>query len=495
MSVPGAPELRDYQRDLLRRIRETGARRTVAVMPTGAGKSHTASSWAAEQLRGGRRRGLVLSNRVILLGQFARTLRQWGLSAEVLAGAHEPEGTPDVICASFQTLHSRGRYPEADYIIVDECHGSAADTYGAVLSAYDRAQILGLTATPARSDGQGLDGLYDAIVAGPSIRDLLKFGALVPVRLLRPETRLKRGLAQEPLDAWNEHCQGRPGFIFASSVKMARQLAEEIPRSGCIIGTTPDDERDRLLEQFQAGELDCLTNYGCLVEGVDATRCSSVVIARGMSHVGAYLQAIGRGMRPHEGKSELLVVDLSGCSWTHGHPAADRAYSLDGKPIVERGVSVSSCERCGFTLLMRETHCPECEHPRPVMQRKGPAIQCVTLVEYVNASRDVDLAKVPPAMRRAVWSYHLEQARAEHRSVAWLVERYRQDVSREPDREFFTPEMRAHECRRLARVMRDRGLDPGWVSHKYKETFGAFPSRPEREAAGVPLKPLDSWRR
>lgn len=112
--------------------------------------------------------------------------------------------------ASIQTLHARGlrgsriTLPPAHIVIIDEAHHCRAGMWGTLLAAYPDAVILGMTATPCRRDGRGLGNVFDVLVDGPQVPDLIAAGYLVPTRVYAPTrpdvagVRLERGGYNEP---------------------------------------------------------------------------------------------------------------------------------------------------------------------------------------------------------------------------------------------------------------------------------------------------------
>src|SRR3990172_812358 len=178
--------LRPYQseaiaalRDMLRR----GLRRVILVSPTGSGKTVMACALMQSAVARGNR-VLVLAHRKELIDQCSEKLDRFGVPHGVQMAEH-PRWRPQdpVQVASVATLIRRltgPRRPEAELIVVDECHHARAETYQKILDSYPGAPVIGLTATPWRSDGKGLGELFQDRVVAATVAQLTASGDLVP---------------------------------------------------------------------------------------------------------------------------------------------------------------------------------------------------------------------------------------------------------------------------------------------------------------------------
>lgn len=346
--------LRAYQLDAIEGVRQRmwgGARRVLLVAPTGSGKT-TMGAELARQVVSAARRVLWLAPRVELVDQAADTLTAIGLTvgAACATAATPPNPFAPVQVASVQTLLARKLRPPADLVLVDEAHHAPADEQGALLASYGDALVVGLTATPERGDGRPLD-LFDGLVVGATVRELIEGGHLVPCEILRPDHVLGPGeLAQSPVDAYLEHAAGRRTVVFARSIELSEQYAAEFLargiRAASVSIRTPWSERRMIVDALRRGGIDVVCNVAVLTEGFDAPEVSCIMIGRGCGSASLYLQMIGRGLRPAAGKRDCLLLDLRGVSHEHGRPDDDRVYSLSGRGISLRDPN-SYCSRCG----------------------------------------------------------------------------------------------------------------------------------------------------
>jgi DNA repair protein RadD len=180
-SEPGVV-LRDYQERDLGAVRAAFRqhRSVLLVEPTGAGKG-TSASYIVQSATAKGRRTLFTVNRRALVHDMAGRLERLGIRFGVVMG-NDARRAPEcpVQVASIDTLRRRENLPPADLIVVDEAHGAVSPGYRAVLDRYPQARILGLTATPVRLDGRGLGEMFEAMVVGPSVAELISQGWLVP---------------------------------------------------------------------------------------------------------------------------------------------------------------------------------------------------------------------------------------------------------------------------------------------------------------------------
>lgn len=434
--------LRPDQEDLIARTRaafDAGARSVLMQGPTGFGKTHTAAALIASAVgRGGR--VLFLAHLSDLIEDTHARLVAAGVHAGfVQAGrAEDPEARVQV--GSMQTLHMRGTRPPAGLVIIDECHRVMGPSVRGVLEAYPDAHLLGLSATPQRGDGQALGDVFEAMVLGPSVRWLTERGHLVPCDVLTVGGGgvLDSGvLAVPPSAAWQEYGGGERAIVFAASVAHAEAVVAEFIALGVaaaiLTGETPRDERARLRAGLRDGTLRVLVGVGVFLEGWDCPPVSCVVLARGFSVTGAYLQAVGRGLRPSvgTGKTRCTVIDLVGAANLHGLPDEDRVWSLDGA-AVRRAEKLPAIMRCGACLALYRPAavCPRCGESRANAVRL-PRVR--TRAEKLEA-----LSHLPQETRDARYLRTLEHvARTrirlpEDRVRGWAEQSFRKRFGREP---------------------------------------------------------------
>ena len=443
--APARTELRGYQRRAIEAARKAyreGARALLLVSPTGSGKTTIAAEIMRKPaLAGG---GLFLAHRDELITQArARMLAEGFDRVGIVAAGYEPDPGAAVQVAMTPTLLARdpATWPRARVVVLDEAHHAAAEGASAILRHYREtsgpdAVLVGLTATPERTDGRalGIDdgGVFDSLIQVAQVRELQALGHLVPVVTLRPPSP-QGELAARPVDAYLEHCPGERAFVFCSHGAHARRTAAEFLEQGVpaavIDERTKPDARRAILEAFRAGEILALCNVYTMTEGVDVPAASVVILARGCGSAAMFMQMGGRAMRPSlaTGKTRMLLIDLRGAVYQHGLLEADRIYSLSGKAIAlagdgEQPLALATCKACGACFEAGPRECPRCKATAPPL--KMPKVKAALLGTIGRiATKDE---------KRAAFSGFIATAK-------------------------------------------ERGYNPHWASHQYRNMFGVWP--------------------
>ena len=431
---------RPYQLDLVARARAAflGTRSVLAVLPTGGGKTQV-GSMVVEGALAKRLRVLWLAHRRELVDQAASRLP--GEVGVLMAGRRARPAPVQV--ASIDTIADRDDLPPADLIVYDEAHHVVARTSRDLLARYPGARVLGLTATPCRSDGTALGDVFEALVSGPTVRELIAEGHLVEADVIGP-TDEGKALAADPVAAWRAHAGGRPGFLFAKTVASSREYAAALTAAGIpaahVDGTTARTAREAAIDGFRRGRIDVLSSVQVFTEGVDCPRAAVCMLARGCDHQGTYLQMVGRVLRPAPGKTRALVIDLVGAAHRHGLPDDDREWSLSGEPIRDRDAAIAL------------TQCPECG----AVWRAGVRRTCLRCGWEMPSPEAMPVSERPIEDLRARLAGAL-RARA-------------------------SPESQAKKLEELRGIAAAKGYKSTWVGMKFKAIFGHWP-RNQKETA------------
>ena len=384
--------LRDYQLTGEQQIRErirAGYRRVLYVLPTGGGKTTVAAS-IIHQARGKGSKIVFLAHRKELIDQASARLDGLGVHHGIIMADHPRSNNAPVQVASIQTLHRRGLPWEPDLVFVDEAHRIRGNSYQQVIADCGRAVVIGITATPCRTDGKGLAPPFETIVQGPSLADLTTQGYLVPSRTY---ARKKPNLAgvhttagdyqqdelQEAMNRpeivgdvvkeWQKHAAGRQTAVFAVGIKHSIALCEAFRAAGVaaehLAGEASTGDRERLLRDLASGKITVLTNCGVLTEGWDCPPVSCVSIVRPTQSLALYLQMAGRALRTAPGKTDCVILDHGGCVYRHGLITAERQWSLDGEESRALGKRtkdvddmVKVCPDCDRVAELTDESCP-----------------------------------------------------------------------------------------------------------------------------------------
>ena len=361
-------KLRAYQEQGLSAVEaalKEGVTRQLLVMACGLGK--TISFAELIKRRGGR--ALILAHRDELLKQAVDKLL---MVAPEYAGkvgvvrAEQDERDKQVVVASVQTVTQDKRKLDAEWntVIVDEVHHAAAASYRKVLGALETPLLLGVTATPERTDRKSLFDIFQKIVFRYSLLQGVGAGYLCDLRskqvalagldLDLVKTRGEDwdtgdlGAALEEVEAPRktaaavlEYGKGRKALVFTPTVATAVQTFEELGKAGLratwVSGETPVEERRKRVGDFAEGKYQAMVNCAVLLEGYDEPTVDCVVIARPTRSRIMYQQIIGRGTRLALGKSDCLVLDLVGAEQSAGQVTFEELFSLS-KASAEKGL-------------------------------------------------------------------------------------------------------------------------------------------------------------
>ena len=373
---------RPYQEKAIRRCCEllrSGAS-TLLVAPTGSGKSFIGGSIAREIVDEGGG-ALLLAHRRELVSQLSGTLSSFGIDHGVIASGVQPMPHMAVQVASIQTLVARPKaIPDREklkIVVIDEAHRAPADTYAQIMDKVpDSVPVLGLTATPWRSDDAQLSEVFDELVVATSVMECVDAGYLVAPSVKRPGEFdwAKNSMMGDPVTHWEKFAKGMRTVVFAASVAESKRYAEAFSLAGIravhLDGNTPAQQRQAALDGIAAEEPSPLVicNYDLLTEGWDLPSLQCVVMARKTESTIVYRQAIGRVMRP---PGPAVVLDLAGCTVRHGYVTEEPEYALDDDmPGVEKRPrsDLRVCKLC-LEVTPVGAACVSCGQKAPAIPR------------------------------------------------------------------------------------------------------------------------------
>lgn len=392
-------QLRDYQEELIQGVRQsmTNAKNNLMVAPTGAGKT----ALAVTMMAGARDRGLVsffLVHQNELLAQTSRALWEQKLEHGIIKSGRVIDKNAKSFVASVQTLVRRlEQVPEPKLIIIDEAHRSLAKSYKTIIDHFPNAFVVGLTATPQRTDGRGLGDIYSKIIEGPTIKSLIADGWLCDYDVFAPpqlvdlsdipetagdysKTALEEAMKTstitgDAVDTYIKNAKGRRCVVMCATVEHAHYVADAYTAYGipaeAIEGRMTDTERSQVLERFRLGQTKVVTNCQLLIEGFDLPLIEVVQWLRPTKSLIIWMQGNGRGLRPAAGKEKLLILDHVGNYALHGMPCTDRVWSLDSKKRDKRSssnepdIKVNNCKKCYAVFASNLEKCPYCGEAVP----------------------------------------------------------------------------------------------------------------------------------
>ena len=425
------PDLRPYQLravDAVRRLIRDGSRAPLLVAPTGAGKTVIMAHVVAAAIRKGRRVAVVAHRRE-LIRQIEEALIAVGQRPAIIAPWARPNPFAPVQIGSVQTMVRRELLPPADLLIIDEAHHTRIDNqWGQVVDMLRPRHVLGLTATPIRTDGQGLGvaagGLYDAMEVVTSTAELVEQGYLARPVVYAPAVapdlgglRVERGdfakgqaaqamgtaaIVGDAVAHYQRLCPGARAAAFAVSLEHARTVADAFAGAGIpaevIDGGLGMWERDMVLNRFRAGTTRVLVSCDLIGEGFDLPAIEAAILLRPTISTALYLQQVGRALRPAPGKDRAIILDHAGNTLRHGLPTDEREWSLMGEEDSARAARrkpdpdaapVWQCLECyGYSPRAADA-CEACQAPRPYAGREVE-VQAGELVEITAPPKRSD---------------------------------------------------------------------------------------------------------
>jgi superfamily II DNA or RNA helicase/HKD family nuclease len=339
-----APTPREHQQTALNALldtRQRGFGKGLVVLATGLGKTYLAAFDATAMQA---KRVLFVAHREEILGQAERSFVKIMPTKTVgYYTGQQKDVHCDLLFASVQTLGRPEHFQRFatnffDYIVIDEFHHAAAKQYQKLLDYFKPQFLLGLTATPERADNRDILTLCDHnlvyrmdLFDGIRQQYLSKFqylgildkdtdyehipwrnGRFDPVRLSNAMATLKR--AGHVYQEWKQYAQTKT-LAFCVSKKHADFMAEQFVKQkvpALSIHTDSPVTRSEALEQLASGKVKVLFSVDLFNEGVDLPEIDTVMMLRPTESGVLFLQQMGRGLRPAEGKSHLVILDFVG---------------------------------------------------------------------------------------------------------------------------------------------------------------------------------------
>jgi len=384
----------------LRAAYRAGARAPLLVAPTGFGKTVLFSEVAKGAASKGSRIW-ILVHRTELIDQVSDTLTAVGAAHGIVSpDAYMQREAQIQVCSVFTLTRRLDRLPRPDLVIIDEAHHVIpGSTWGRVLDHAPNARRLGVTATPLRLSGEGLDATFDTLILGPTAANLISTGRLSSYRCFAPpiidatevHTRMgdyvkseletvamKTAVVGDSIDHYKKLADGKRAAVFCVSVDHARSMSLAANEAGIpavmIDGKLDKGLRRDCIAAFRHGKIRWLVTCDLISEGFDCPGIEVGIFLRPTQSLGLWMQQAGRCLRTAPGKTEALLLDHSGNALRHGLPSEPREWSLQGidakKHKREREQSVRVCPKCFSAQFSGKSTCGECGHVFAVQSRK-----------------------------------------------------------------------------------------------------------------------------
>lgn len=370
----------------LRKIMEKGEKRALLISATGTGKTY-ASAFAMREL--GFKKVLFLVHREQILKQAKKSYENVfssNITTGILSGNHK-DINADYIFSTVQTLSRNNILAEFsdnrfDCIVIDETHKAGAESYHKIINHFKPKLLLGMTASPERTDGFDIYKLFDHNIASEiRLQDALKDDLLCPFhyfgisdltvdgreidektefRYLATEERVNHVI--EKAEYFGHNGDRVKGLVFCSRNDETKALSDAFNKRGyntiALSGSNSQSEREEAVERLEMEcdvdengrpvsnqPLDYIFTVDIFNEGVDIPKVNQVIMLRPTQSAIIFVQQIGRGLRKADGKEYVVVLDFIG-NYSNNFliPIAlsgDRTYNKDNvRKYVREGARV-----------------------------------------------------------------------------------------------------------------------------------------------------------
>lgn len=351
----------------LNRIRAIGATKALIQAAAGSGKTYLA---AFDVLNFNPKRMLyIVHEGSILMKSFETFQRVFGNDHSYgIYNAEFKEFDRDFVFSTNVTMSNSLELFDPhtfDYIIIDECHHSTAETYRKIIDHFEPQFLLGVTATPERMDGDDVYGIFDQNVPYElRLRDAIINGLVVPFKYygIRDEL-IEYGIQETKGHKFVEkfsddsHCEfiykmiekhRLPGqklkaLAFCRDISHAirmSQAMEDYYHTRYLTGRNSIGERVRAYKDLQddSADLEILFTVDILNEGVDIPGVNMVLFLRPTESQTIFIQQLGRGLRKYEGKQFVTVLDFIGNDYKRSVQIAFALGSLSQNFVVEKNL-------------------------------------------------------------------------------------------------------------------------------------------------------------
>ena len=408
------------------------------------------------------------SLRISLITQTIESFQRDGITnIGVMQGQHEltDADQPVQIC-SVQTL-ARRKIPPASLVIVDEAH-VVYDLYGKWFGHEDWKSVpfIGLSATPWT---KGLGKLWEHLVIGATTQDMIDKGHLCKFRVYAPskpdlegiktvagdydldgldKAMNKTQITADIVKNWVEKGESRPTICFAVNRAHAANICDEFNKAGIpaayVDGETPLDERDDLAKDFKAGKFKIICNVGVMTTGVDLPFVSCLILARPTKSEMLYVQIVGRGLRPAEGKDDCIIFDHSDTTARLGFVTDIHHHHLDdgtkkqsaGQKKEKTEPLPKPCPSCTYLMPPKIRVCPSCGFE--AKPKANVRVVDGQLIEHLGSGRDKFLLPDLPDFLEREQFYRELIGYAQERGYkyGWAFHQYRARYHENPDKAF-----------------------------------------------------------
>lgn len=377
---------------------QQGCKSILITSPTGSGKT-LLTAFMLKSAAEKKMPCFFIVHRRELIHQSYAAFSSIGLDSSIISAGFTPDYNNLIQICSIQSLARRlNNIQHTPKLIVwDECHHLGARSWEEVKNKFSDSFHVGLTASPCRADGKGLNKYFSQIVHGPSVADLIQAGHLSDYKYYAPPNDLNLNKIHIKMGDYNQQelavevdrpkvigdaikeyiskSNGKRAIVFCVNVIHSQHTAQMFNAAGIraehIDGSDDSQYRSQALDRFRRGETLVLTNVNLFSEGFDLPAIETVIMLRPTKSLSMYLQSVGRGLRPSPGKSHAVIIDHVNNLQEHGLPDDPREWSLDGIKKRESNKSaVKICPKCYAANKQGVSICSYCGQPLFVAKQK-----------------------------------------------------------------------------------------------------------------------------
>jgi DNA repair protein RadD len=436
---------------------DSGSRAVCFQLATGGGKSRVIRR-ITEHFHNQKKYISLVTHRKNLVRQLAGELREAGVNFSLVAAGYPMINTRIKVC-SLQTMVNRfDQMKDQELIIVDECHHIRSKSYMKLFEAYPDAKILGVSATPKRTDGKPLRAVFDTLIQGPPMRSLIDQGILCDYDYYAPDTvdmsdvhvsmgeystaetaaRVdKKAIIGSVIGHYRKLADHKPAIVSCVSIDHAEHVAAQFRESGyraqAVHSDMPDELVQRYINGLRDGTLELLMQCELLGEGVDIRGAEVLIQLRPTMSVVIFLQHIGRVLRGMPGKRAIILDHVSNYE-RFGMPDDPREWTLEGYDKIDKGIlKYKRCPDCNRGNVPKASRsCPWCGHVWQAVEmelpqeREGTLVKLrgVELVDFELVSESFEEHKKITISQIAAQAKTFEQAKTIARARGYENQRF-----------------------------------------------------------------------
>ncbi|MBG9987931.1 DUF3427 domain-containing protein [Aerococcaceae bacterium DSM 111176] len=325
----------------IQNVRDSGENRALVISATGTGKTYLS---AFDVLNYQPKRFLFIVHREQILNSamhsYKKVLREDASQFGIFSG-NQRDVDAKYLFATINMI-SKPEWQEYfgkdyfDYILIDEVHRAGAKSYQSVIDYFEPDFLMGMTATPERTDGLNIYEIFDYNIAYEiRLQEALEEDMLSPFHYfgvtdyehggesINETTDLKYLVHYERVNYLIEKInyygitnRSTKGLIFCSSKKEAWSLADSFTQKGyksiALTGEDSQERREEVVAQLEEGVIRYIFTVDIFNEGIDIPKVNQVIMLRNTQSSIVFIQQLGRGLRKHESKEFVTIIDFIG---------------------------------------------------------------------------------------------------------------------------------------------------------------------------------------